>query len=88
MLALMLVLSLFFIGIGLYGLLTKSNSKIKEVSLGIIVLGIGYLGVLKSGIEMFENHRLDKNPHLEDLARDSLRAYDKVIAPSSKQNKP
>jgi hypothetical protein len=26
----------------------------------LLMLGIGFIGVLKSAIEMFENHRLDR----------------------------
>ncbi|OJJ13893.1 hypothetical protein BKI52_45275 [marine bacterium AO1-C] len=51
---------LFFMAI--YGYFITSNSKIKEISLGTFVLGIGMMGLLKSGVEMFENHRKDKNP--------------------------
>ncbi|WP_340105059.1 hypothetical protein [Rhodohalobacter sp. 8-1] len=36
-----------------------------SVAVGVMVLGIGYIGVLKSGIEMYENHRVDKNPVAE-----------------------
>ena len=46
--------------IGLVGLLSK-DTILSEISLGLIVLAIGILGVLKAAIEMFENHRLDKN---------------------------
>ena len=34
--------------------------KLKELSFGVIVLGIGLIGFLKSAIEVFENHRSDK----------------------------
>lgn len=40
-------------------------SKLKGLAVGLTVLGIGFLGVLKAAIEMFENHRLDKNPKPE-----------------------
>jgi hypothetical protein len=54
------IMAMFFFAIGLAGLLIFHESKIQEISLGIIVLGIGIMGMLKSAIEMFENHRLDK----------------------------
>lgn len=46
---------------GFFGYFLASNQAIKEVSFGIIVLGIGFIGFLKTGIEVFENHREDKN---------------------------
>ncbi len=46
---------------GIFGYFLASNKIIQEVSFGIIVLGIGLIGFLKSGIEVFENHREDKN---------------------------
>ena len=33
---------------------------VKEVAFGMLMLGIGYIGLLKSAIEMFENHRSDR----------------------------
>lgn len=55
------VLCLFLIICGLYGFLNTNDDVLKEISLGIIVLGIGMIGMLKTAIEMFENHRKDKN---------------------------
>lgn len=49
-----------FLGYGVFGYFISSNPKIQEVSFGSIVLGIGMTGMLKAGVEMFENHRLDK----------------------------
>ena len=54
-----LVFSLLIFGI--FGYFLASNKIIQEVSFGIIVLGIGFIGFLKTGIEIFENHRDDKN---------------------------
>lgn len=57
------VMCLYFIGIGIAGLYIESEeSIIKEMSFGTIVFGIGLLGLLKAAGEMFENHRIDKNP--------------------------
>ena len=55
------LLSLFLIIYGVYGFLSNNNGILIEISLGIIVLGIGIIGMLKTGIEIFENHRKDKN---------------------------
>ncbi len=53
-------LVLFFLVFGLIGYFSSEENIHKEVSFGLIVLGIGILGMLKSAIEMFENHRKDK----------------------------
>ena len=55
------LLCLFLVIYGLYGFFNNNNEVLKEISLGIIVLGIGMIGMLKTAIEMFENHRKDKN---------------------------
>ena len=51
------VATLIFILLGTVGFFTAKESIIKEISLGLIVLGIGLIGMLKTAIEMFENHR-------------------------------
>jgi len=39
-----------------------SNQEITEnIAIGITVFGIGLIGILKAAIEMYENHRKDKN---------------------------
>lgn len=55
------VLILFLMIMGLIGYFSSINNQLKEISFGIIVLAIGCIGLLKSAIEMFENHRKDKN---------------------------
>lgn len=47
---------------GMFGFYVSRNEIIKEVAFGLLMLGIGYIGLLKSAIEMFENHRSDKTP--------------------------
>lgn len=49
------------IGIGLIGFMGSQDNIQKEISFGLIVLGIGLIGMLKAAVEMFENHRKDKN---------------------------
>lgn len=56
------VATFIFIAIGIIGLFSPLGSIIKQISIGLIALGIGLIGMLKTMIEMFENHRLDKNP--------------------------
>lgn len=48
------------LGFALYGYFVTTNPKIKELSLGTFVLAIGLISMLKTGVEMFEHHRKDK----------------------------
>ena len=57
----MAVTTFIFIAFGIYGSYISPETKISQLSFGILVFGIGNLGMLKAAIEMFENHRLDKN---------------------------
>jgi uncharacterized membrane protein len=45
---------------GMIGFLRAEDNLLSEFSFGLLMLGIGFIGVLKSAIEMFENHRLDR----------------------------
>lgn len=47
--------------VGLYGFLAAPAGIVQEVAFGLLMLGIGYMGLLKAAIEMYENHRLDKH---------------------------
>ena len=53
-------LVLLFLVFGLFGYFSSEQNIHKQISFGLIVLGIGILGMLKSAIEMFEHHRQDK----------------------------
>lgn len=53
----LIFLNLFILVIGLLGYFATENSMLKELSFGIIILGIGMLGMLKAAIEMFEHHQ-------------------------------
>lgn len=55
------VMILFTLTYGLFGYLIAPEGVLKELSIGFIVLGLGMFGMLKAMVEMFENHRLDKN---------------------------
>ena len=46
---------------GMYGYFVAKDGIVKEVAFGTLMLGIGYMGLLKSAIEMFENHRSDRS---------------------------
>ncbi|MFV8226477.1 hypothetical protein [Christiangramia aquimixticola] len=45
---------------GITGYFKTTSGILSEISYGLLALGIGYIGILKVAIEMFENHRLDK----------------------------
>lgn len=55
------VMILVYLIIGLTGYFMASQSLLKDVSVGMIVLSLGMFGLLKSAMEMFEHHRTDKN---------------------------
>ncbi|WP_318640245.1 hypothetical protein [Flavobacterium ardleyense] len=48
------------IAIGIFGASVSTNKALKELSYGIIVLGIGLIGMLNTAMDLFDNHRLDK----------------------------
>ena len=58
----MSVFAFLLICVGLVLLYYSQDNLTNSVAVGVTVLGIGYVGILKSGIEMYENHRSDKNP--------------------------
>ena len=53
--------ALFIILTGMFGVFLSNSKILQELSFGTIVFGIGMIGLLKAAIEMFENHRKDKN---------------------------
>ena len=61
MIVFMSLLILFFLFFGLIGYYYVETGLLKDISIGIIVFGLGMFGLLKTAIEMFENHRTDKN---------------------------
>jgi len=61
MIVLMSSITLFLLIFGLTGYYIAEIGILKDLSIGIIVLGLGMFGLLKAAIEMFENHRKDKN---------------------------
>ncbi|MFA0963835.1 hypothetical protein AB9P05_18665 [Roseivirga sp. BDSF3-8] len=52
----LLVIIVVFMGAGFVGLLGQEDSKLREISIGLIVLSIGMLGMLKAAVEMAEYH--------------------------------
>ena len=69
MIAVICFLILMLLVMGLTGYYLSSNILLKEISTGVIVMALGLFGFLKAAVEMFENHRLDKNPvvDIEDM---------------------
>ena len=65
----MSVVTLFLLMFGIFGYFVTQNENISEVSFGVIILGISFLGFLKTAIEVFENHRKDKQPAHENQAK-------------------
>lgn len=61
MITFMAIMAFSIIAFGIFGYFISKNGKLQELSFGFIVLGIGFVGMLKTAIEMFENHRKDKN---------------------------
>ena len=53
-----IVVILLTVGLVLY--FGTGDSRLQDISVGIIVLGIGQMSVLKTAIEMFEHHRKDR----------------------------
>lgn len=53
-----LTFSVLIFGLSLF--LFANKQLLKDLSVGIISLGIGLIGFLKAAIEIFNNHRLDK----------------------------
>lgn len=59
-LIIMLVSVLTYIGSGLVIMFAVNDPKIEQLSLGLIVLGIGLLGMLKTAVEMAEHHKIEQ----------------------------
>ena len=68
-LALISFFILLFLVSGLIGYFTSEVNFLKEISIGIMVLGLGMFAILKAGVEMFENHRIDKKTKSIDVKR-------------------
>lgn len=63
-LLLMGIMTLVFMLTGLVGMTFRPETIIKEISLGLVVIGIGMMGQVKTASEMFEYHRQDSNDAL------------------------
>lgn len=54
------IVTFSFLVLGTIGLYALEDNILKELSLGLVVLGIGFIGLLKTAIEMYENHSRSK----------------------------
>ena len=61
MIAIISLLILSFLSLGLAGYYLTKTGILNEIAIGAIILGLGMFGFLKAAIEVFENHRIDKN---------------------------
>jgi hypothetical protein len=52
---------LLFLLLGLVGYFYSSPGILNDLSVGTIVMALGMFGFLKAAIEIFEQHRIDKN---------------------------
>lgn len=50
--------TLLFLALGVFGILFAKGGILKEVSFGVLMLGLSYVGLLKAAIEMHEHHRV------------------------------
>ncbi|TDK21748.1 hypothetical protein E2F46_14510 [Luteimonas aestuarii] len=62
MLALLAAYAFGAMATGLAGAYLAEDTAISQLSLGLLALGLGMLGLLKTVIEMREHHRLDRQP--------------------------
>lgn len=46
--------------VGLIGAYLSTSTVLNQLSLGLVAFGLGMVGLLKTAIEMFEHHRLDR----------------------------
>lgn len=53
--------SMLFIALGFLYLFVLKGSQFEDIGVGLIVLGIGLISMLKAALELFDNHRKDKN---------------------------
>ncbi len=60
MLALLVIsgTTLVFLAVGMFGFFLSEGGILKEVSFGTLMLGLGYVGLLKTAIEMHDHHRV------------------------------
>ncbi|MBZ9629702.1 hypothetical protein LB465_02840 [Salegentibacter sp. LM13S] len=67
MILLLTLITFSTLALGIFLYFFVSNNKLNELSFGVIVLGIGLIGFLKTAIEVFENHRIDKKTNANNI---------------------
>lgn len=53
------ICTLLLLTSGFIGYFAADISSLEELSLGLIVFGVGFIGLLKTAVEMYEHHRKD-----------------------------
>ncbi|GJM62977.1 hypothetical protein [Persicobacter diffluens] len=61
LIAIICIQILFLLSFGLFGYYFKKDVATKDIFIGVMVFGIGMFGYLKTAIEIFDHHRIDKN---------------------------
>lgn len=54
--------------LGLYGAFRATDTALNQLSLGMVALGLGMIGLLKTAIEMRENFRTDRQAAQAEVA--------------------
>lgn len=57
MIELIMMLTLFFITMGIFEYFISKFDLLEKVSIGFIVVGLGMFDFLRTAVETFENHR-------------------------------
>ena len=65
LLAIIALQALLMMIVGILGLFAAKETVIKDLCFGLVVFSVGLIGVLKSAVEMFENHQKLKNTPLQ-----------------------
>lgn len=60
MIIFIVILALVSVVTGILGYFSANNEMLKEMTIGFIVIGLGMIGFIKTAVETFENHRIDK----------------------------
>ncbi len=53
------IFTLLLLIFGFIGYFSSGNEGLQNVSVGFIILAIGFVGLIKTAVEMYENHRKD-----------------------------
>jgi hypothetical protein len=57
----MSVITFLILALGIFGIFFSGNHMLNELYFGLILLGVGFIGFLKSATEVIENLKLDES---------------------------